>query len=854
MRTNFSTKVPESFSIMRGAWDTALADMLVKEDAFGEASKTKVASMMRALGETEFNQAAGFPFPADAPERLAAVAQGFAQVGTAVGEVIPAVDYLGQVWERSFTMMGKMGSTPAEAIEQVNLAIAEGTSAQELYANLLQQRFNLVQELASEEGMTWAEINARLKELDLTAVQHTGNIHNMWQQSFLFFCAAMMVNSAIQQYAATLDQRANPALIQFGRVMQEISSGAMIGMMSGAGVTGMIVGAVAGAVLGLGIAATTASPEIVELNKELATLAKKDDAIQALAKLGQVTSEQAELAKKAAGSNLDYAKQLETLAKQAESSYGPMNVLGTMFKSWISPLQNIGDALAADKEAIERLLPGFDSAMPKIAATAAAYAQFMLEVSSRGPIQAAADAQKTYNDILEEIKKVSDDAAAGQAGLHDALLTIPPAAKEAESALADVLKTEEDLARTNVNQKYEFSDSVKQANLQSLNSTRDYTQESAKLLRTLAEEGANLGFQQSQQTEQQARDRLTIERNLINSIADAEREFADRQADISTSYVDKLADLNYSTTTKISGYWHDLARDQESYQENLYKASRSLQDTLSDQSYSKAQELAKAKTQAEVDSINEKYAHEIYVANRTYAEKKEDAADTLGDAETETNYRIALANEELVHSMEVAQREADEQIAQARRSDNERVADAKRRNDEEVSDWLFKIAQQDEANTHQAALIQQKYNDASADAKTRWQNEESDIIHRFQLEHNALLIASDEYSAYATGVINWNKLISASAATPASQGWTSNPFVGVTGMAQGGETTVTRPTLFLAGESGTEHVKVTPLGQESGYPITIDLHGSNIYGIDDLEYQIKRAVRAGVDNYNAGRH
>lgn len=63
-------------------------------------------------------------------------------------------------------------------------------------------------------------------------------------------------------------------------------------------------------------------------------------------------------------------------------------------------------------------------------------------------------------------------------------------------------------------------------------------------------------------------------------------------------------------------------------------------------------------------------------------------------------------------------------------------------------------------------------------------------------------------------------------------------FGAITGAQHGFHGTVTRPTLFLAGEAGPERVDVTPRGQHAGITINIQ----NAFGFDDFERKVTKAL------------
>lgn len=69
----------------------------------------------------------------------------------------------------------------------------------------------------------------------------------------------------------------------------------------------------------------------------------------------------------------------------------------------------------------------------------------------------------------------------------------------------------------------------------------------------------------------------------------------------------------------------------------------------------------------------------------------------------------------------------------------------------------------------------------------------------------------------------------------------------VIGAAEGFDGIVSRPTLFMAGERGAEHVRVTPGGGGGNGGITVNVNVSgHVIGVQDLKDEIRAAVRDGV--------
>jgi hypothetical protein len=75
--------------------------------------------------------------------------------------------------------------------------------------------------------------------------------------------------------------------------------------------------------------------------------------------------------------------------------------------------------------------------------------------------------------------------------------------------------------------------------------------------------------------------------------------------------------------------------------------------------------------------------------------------------------------------------------------------------------------------------------------------------------------------------------------------------MGVAGYAQGFDGMINSPTLFMAGESGAEHVKVTPNGQGGGGNITVNIQNMN--GSDDDLRKLKKTILEVIQQSSANR-
>ena len=69
--------------------------------------------------------------------------------------------------------------------------------------------------------------------------------------------------------------------------------------------------------------------------------------------------------------------------------------------------------------------------------------------------------------------------------------------------------------------------------------------------------------------------------------------------------------------------------------------------------------------------------------------------------------------------------------------------------------------------------------------------------------------------------------------------------------ADGFDGMVNKPTMFLAGEAGAEHVKVTPNGQSSGSNITVNIQNMN--GSDNDLRKLKKTILEVIQESSANR-
>ena len=77
--------------------------------------------------------------------------------------------------------------------------------------------------------------------------------------------------------------------------------------------------------------------------------------------------------------------------------------------------------------------------------------------------------------------------------------------------------------------------------------------------------------------------------------------------------------------------------------------------------------------------------------------------------------------------------------------------------------------------------------------------------------------------------------------------------MGIPGYAQGFDGMINSPTLFMAGEAGAEHVKVTPSGQGGGGGSNITVNIQNMNAGDDDLRKLKKTILEVIQQSSANR-
>lgn len=717
---NFNT-VTKEFGVMRGAWDTGFADMLRTEEQFSTASKTMFADMMRNLSPEQWRLSAGTGMPTDAPEKLQSVATAQRQVTRVQTEAIPIL----QTLATASKLQGLSATEAAAALRSEGFAAKEVTEA-------LQRAGYATQELTTQTTKSTAATG-----------KHTQNIHSMWSQSFLFFGVAMMVNSAIQQLALATGEKANPALMQFGRIMQEVSSGAMIGMMSGLGAAGMGIGALGGALMGFVLTAYTVDPAIVNLNKQLDSLANKDEAVDTLAKLTGRSKDAAQALMELTKQSPETAKALQTLVNATRDMSGLEKLTDTASKGFQKFTADVGLAtqgLNDLRKAWDGLPAGIRQAIDPMGEFMRLIDQARVKEKALAEQNLGASLTKAFNEqALEVNKKLLDDQTKLERDMRDAKI-----------------KYSEDVSRANISHFFDIVQANREMNEQLNDLAFQRSQNSARALLQEKTMYQNLQNELQRADQQQNEANLRANQSRIDRLADIESQLADKRTDTYKRLTDREADIEWSHQQKLVGFAQQAAQYKDKYSDSIRKATRSKDDALDDLRYRMAEQSSKTRTYGEYLEINRRANHEQAVIQRRFQEQSDDAKDQLSEDEKRAQERMDLDTQEYNHqkeltereyreAIEIAEREANQQRSITEREYNQQVESARRahgqayqaaqqRYSQELATFQANQAIQDAAMNKQHADILRRNKEKLEDAEVKYNRERQVAKDRYDAE------------------------------------------------------------------------------------------------------------------------
>ncbi|HEX9115282.1 MAG TPA: hypothetical protein VGA61_04385, partial [Anaerolineae bacterium] len=331
--------------------------------AFGEDITTRINLVSNAAEEFEKEY--------QAAQRYINTLAELSQIGkTATAAATPASDesttaltttfeQLGQSVQNTASFYGSLTKAVTEdaAAELIKIQIA--TAEKDAFQNLtlgIQNNLNILINLNTVNN----DVDITLKNTGKSANQAGQSIYGMTREFLAFMMASYAMMEVERQLQVAYGEKLPQAVQESSMALREISqfaySGAMIGAMSGNAMLGGGLGALAGGLMALGVALLNVQQPIIDLNKQLDSLGKKDEAIRTLAEITHWSQEFAATALELGKKDVSFGGQLGEYARLKEPVEGLWGVLTQLGKGF--------DQLGKDVSGTNTALSNFETRLP----------------------------------------------------------------------------------------------------------------------------------------------------------------------------------------------------------------------------------------------------------------------------------------------------------------------------------------------------------------------------------------------------------------------------------------------------------------------------------------------------------
>ena len=671
----------------------------------------------------------------------------------------------------------------------------------------------------------------------------------------------MIADLALMNFAAGTT---NVALQEMSKGIQVVIDSGMLALIAtGDPVVAVLVAITAGLVT-VAQASVQGSEGLQALEKELAPLAKKDDAIDALALLSKTTKEESEVAMQAAKDNKQFAAEMQNFVEQSKPAAPVLSDIGTFLKMDWDIIQKIGQGFGLDK-----IFGGIGSMGPSVSNA----------ITGAEAFYAALVQGKSYSDAMTISLKAQEDelnrVANAQRNANVAITELAPAIEADKKALADVTKATEEWQKKQSSLWENSAKAVESANntiiadQQRLNDTLD------KDWRSLQDKLADIGYNRVLSEQKNAADIERINENLSQGIVDANQKMADSIAKAQQTLADRESDIATQLSTKQSESYRTYQKSIETTNNDIQKSAQELADKivainkkevedLANLDWTTGQKLNDAKTQNDKERILETHAHEAAAIRQSAEDARSSAQDTFEKAKQlsdqkkqialeEYNYRTALNAREAAQQDADAKRRYAEEVAQAQKSNQEQIAQLQQRAAQERQIAAQRLADQETAFNHERDIARRSYEEQTNDARKSFEEQVKAAVNAANAkiaELNAEVLSAkaaaeakvqyEQEAAYQIIRINQQLGLGTSGVMtgtymPGMQGQTmpdpNSLDNAARGYANGGDFIANSPTLIQVGENyKPERVTITPMGANNSHNIgnvTVNITGND---------------------------
>ena len=635
-------------------------------------------------------------------------------------------------------------------------------------------------------------------------------------------------------------------LIGAGEAFREMASNAamaadVVGDLSGAFLTlnpaTLALTAIAAGTVFLAAKLTETTPQVAALNQELSSLARRQDAVRGLAELAGATDRQAEAALSAARVNAEYAKALDNLSKKTQRDVP--QALKETIGAYVALAAVVGEYIATQGDQEAALMSG----------------QKMLKMIAP-EIWQRVEAQEELNRKVAEGSNIIE-----QTRLTDLYKrSIIQAAEEQERFVESIARLDAGLEQSLAKLEQQYAEAQRRAGLDRIRIEQDTAERLGEINMQLVE-------------------RInSIQENLAQQIGDIEEQANQAKSDAYERYARDIQELNRDMTRIGEEYARRRIEIEKDTSDEIERINAELADTLQNISRDAAQSEATAKTWAEVQRIRreaaarEREAADKAARARAEAEAKKRAAleeleERKRQQDEEFRHRRELLDEEYNRQNTIRDRELREQIARAQRAANEQIEQARRtateqqRQIEQTMQKQLEAINQQLSEQRRAINIQrdeqiaavQTAKDAETRAYEKRMRELQDTRNENQHLADAMIaLAGPAWDPWLEKAREYIDVVN-SIPTPPSppslnwQNWLQG-YRPAGWYASGLDTVITRPTLIGVGESGAEHVTITPLRggaerNQKSIARTIQFYNCQFRSADDIYAALERYER-----------
>lgn len=486
-----------------------------------------------------------------------------------------------------------------------------------------------------------------------------------------------------------------------------ITSGSLATSMMGLGGG---IGFVAGLVAALGAATFQLDQPVIDLNKNLDQMAKKNELVDTLGKILDLSKSDAQAMYDLAKNSPEAATHLKTLVDNTRDLAPGEQIAQATAAGWQLFFDAIGKGMGD---------PGVKDFFDKMGGLAGGAFKTVFPTTGFDLLeaqrkQAAADAAAAIEQ--DKAQKQSVDAVSG--AYDQASKTIDDYSnytKQAAQAEADHAKSLDDSAK-------------KLADIQSLSEDTSTAYKSLmdaerNADRSRADSYANLAAQQKMQDEKNAQQFANIQDTLRDSQFKAWQSYNDKLQDAGTVRREKLTDIDREYHKSVQDLQDQQAKDAYDLAEKLYTIERDRQQKLYDLDFTTALDISKAKTQNDKDEIEWRAMQQRAAINQNADNQREDALNQLLKQQQDLATRKRNLGEEYSYRKTVTEREYNDELAKAQRTYQEQLAQAQKSYNDQLAAFQFTVKQQDETRNNQIAQIERQHKQALDDALKRYDDE-----------------------------------------------------------------------------------------------------------------------------------